>query len=99
MIYIFDIDGTLTPSRNKMDENFHDFFMNFVKIHRVWLISGSDHTKTIEQTENNYEEVFVRFRDLLTDKPWCCDSREDVLSMCQALADSMRKNLLIRRGG
>ena len=49
MIYIFDIDGTLTPSRNKMDENFHDFFMNFVKIHRVWLISGSDHTKTIEQ--------------------------------------------------
>ena len=54
-------------------------------------------TKTIEQAENNYEEVFVRFRDLLTDKPWCCDSREDVLSMCQALADSMRENLLIRK--
>ena len=56
-------------------------------------------TKTIEQTENNYEEVFVRFRDLLTDKPWCCDSREDVLSICQALADSMRENLLIRKEG
>ena len=55
-------------------------------------------TKTIEQTENNYEEVFVRFRDLLTDKPWCCDSREDVLSICQVLADSMRENLLIRKG-
>ncbi len=54
-------------------------------------------TKTIEQAENNYEEVFVRFRDLLTDRPWCCDSREDVLSMCQALADSMRENLLIRK--
>ena len=54
-------------------------------------------TKTIEQTENNYEEVFVRFRDLLTDKPWCCDSREDVLSICQVLADSMRENLLIRK--
>ena len=54
-------------------------------------------TKTIEQAENNYEEVFVRFRDLLTDKPWCCDSREDVLSICQALADSMRQNLLIRK--
>ena len=54
-------------------------------------------TKTIEQAENNYEEVFVRFRDLLTDKPWCCDSRDDVLSICQALADSMRKNLLIRK--
>ena len=54
-------------------------------------------TKTIEQTENNYEEVFVRFRDLLTDKPWCCDSKEDVLSICQTLADSMRENLLIRK--
>ena len=54
-------------------------------------------TKTIEQAENNYEEVFVRFRDLLTDKPWCCDSKEDVLSICQALADSMRENLLIRK--
>ncbi len=54
-------------------------------------------TKTIEQAENNYEEVFVRFRDLLTDKPWCCDSREDVLSICQALTDSMRENLLIRK--
>ena len=56
-------------------------------------------TKTLEQAENNYEEVFVRFRDLLTDKPWCCDSREDVLSICQALADSMRENLLIRKEG
>ena len=54
-------------------------------------------TKTIEQAENNYEEVFVRFRDLLTNKPWCCDSREDVLSICQVLADSMRENLLIRK--
>ncbi len=54
-------------------------------------------TKTIEQAENNYEEVFVRFRDLLTNKPWCCDNREDVLSICQALADNMRENLLIRK--
>ena len=54
-------------------------------------------TKTIEQAENNYEEVFIRFRNLLTDQPWCCDSKEDVLSMCQALADDMRENLLIRK--
>ena len=63
----------------------------------VFLEIDNLDTKTIEQTENNYEEVFVRFRDLLTDKPWCCDSREDVLSMCQVLADSMRENLLIRK--
>jgi len=63
----------------------------------VFLEIDNLDTKTIEQTENNYEEVFVRFRDLLTDKPWCCDSREDVLSICQVLADSMRENLLIRK--
>ena len=54
-------------------------------------------TKTLEQAGNNYEEVFIRFRNLLTDKPWCCDSKEDVLSMCQALTDDMRENLLIRK--
>ena len=54
-------------------------------------------TKTIEQAEDNYEEVFIRFRELLTDKPWCCDSREDVLTMCQELADNLRENLLIRK--
>lgn len=54
-------------------------------------------TKTLKQAENNYEEVFIRIRDLLTDKPWCCDSQEDVLSMCQALADDLRSNLLLRK--
>lgn len=49
MIYIFDIDGTLTPSRNKMDKQFQELFKNFISAYRVWLISGSDHTKTVEQ--------------------------------------------------
>ena len=39
MIYIFDIDGTLTPSRNKMDKQFQELFKNFVSAYRVWLIS------------------------------------------------------------
>ena len=49
MIYIFDVDGTLTPSRNPMDKDFKDFFKKFLKKKRVWLISGSDKDKTIEQ--------------------------------------------------
>ena len=49
MIYIFDVDGTLTPSRNPMDKEFKDFFKKFIKKKRVWLISGSDKDKTIEQ--------------------------------------------------
>ena len=30
MTYIFDIDGTLTPSRLRIDETFERFFLNFI---------------------------------------------------------------------
>jgi phosphomannomutase len=49
MIYIFDIDGTLTPSRNPINPVFKTFFQHFVKNNRVWLVTGSDKDKTIEQ--------------------------------------------------
>ncbi len=49
MIYIFDIDGTLTPSRNIIDKKFKEDFINFCKHHKVWLVTGSDKDKSIEQ--------------------------------------------------
>ena len=49
MKYVFDVDGTLTPSRSPMDPEFRDFFLDFVKDHEVYLISGSDYSKTLEQ--------------------------------------------------
>ena len=49
MIYIFDIDGTLTPSRNPIDKKFKNDFLNFCKYNKVWLITGSDKDKSIEQ--------------------------------------------------
>lgn len=54
-------------------------------------------TKTIEQAEDNYQEVFIRIRELLTGKPWCCDNEADTLSICQIIADDLRSNLLIRK--
>jgi len=49
MIYIFDVDGTLTPFRGLIDPSFKTFFQSFIKKNSVWLISGSDKDKTIEQ--------------------------------------------------
>tara|TARA_R100000278_G_C5448728_1_gene156488 strand:- start:192 stop:911 length:720 start_codon:yes stop_codon:yes gene_type:complete len=49
MIYIFDIDGTLTPSRNPIDKKFKEDFINFCKHQKVWLVTGSDRDKSIEQ--------------------------------------------------
>ena len=49
MKYIFDVDGTLTPSRKKIDPNFLIFFNSFALTNEVYLVTGSDRDKTIEQ--------------------------------------------------
>lgn len=47
--YLFDIDGTLTPSRKVIDPEFKEWFLNFQKSHDVYLVTGSDYPKTLEQ--------------------------------------------------
>ena len=49
MIYIFDVDGTLTPFRSPIIPDFHSFFLDWSKDKRVWFATGSDMGKTIEQ--------------------------------------------------
>ena len=49
MSYVFDIDGTLTPSRGKIDQNFLQFMLFFAGTHNVYLVTGSDRNKTLEQ--------------------------------------------------
>lgn len=48
-LYIFDVDGTLTPSRGKMDPKFSAYFEQFATHNNVYMITGSDREKTIEQ--------------------------------------------------
>tara|TARA_A100001037_G_scaffold122451_1_gene111400 strand:+ start:160 stop:864 length:705 start_codon:yes stop_codon:yes gene_type:complete len=47
--YIFDVDGTLTPSRKKIESEFAEFFLEFIKNNHVSLVTGSDREKTLEQ--------------------------------------------------
>lgn len=49
MIYVFDIDGTLTPSRGLIDSEFASWFNEFVQSHRVCFVTGSDPKKSQEQ--------------------------------------------------
>tara|TARA_Y100000389_G_C17434612_1_gene504723 strand:+ start:871 stop:1575 length:705 start_codon:yes stop_codon:yes gene_type:complete len=61
--HIFDVDGTLTPSRGKINENFSSFFFDFCTLNNVYLVTGSDVQKTREQvgevvwgmTKRNYQ--------------------------------------------
>lgn len=47
--YLFDVDGTLTPSRCEIDPEFAAWFLEFCRRHPVSLVTGSDLAKTQEQ--------------------------------------------------
>ena len=48
-IFIFDVDGTLTPSRLRMTEKFAKFFDKWSSENKYYLVTGSDLDKTKEQ--------------------------------------------------
>ena len=53
--FIFDVDGTLTPSRGVIDLEFKAFFNMFCLSNDVYLVTGSDKAKTVEQiSEHTY---------------------------------------------
>ena len=47
--FIFDVDGTLTPSRQTINPEFKEFFKQFCIENDVYLVTGSDYAKTQEQ--------------------------------------------------
>jgi phosphomannomutase len=47
--YLFDVDGTLTPSRCVIDPDFKLFFLEWIKGKKVYLVTGSDYEKSREQ--------------------------------------------------
>lgn len=49
MKYIFDIDGTLTNPRQEINPEFEEFFYMWIRHHAVYLVTGSDYEKTLEQ--------------------------------------------------
>jgi len=54
MNFLFDIDGTLTPSRERIVDSFEIFFVRFIQARKsqgdnIILVTGSDKDKTIEQ--------------------------------------------------
>ena len=60
--FIFDVDGTLTPSRQRIDEEFLSFFFRFTYDNDVYLVTGSDRAKTLDQVTpelyDNCERVY-----------------------------------------
>jgi phosphomannomutase len=64
-IFVFDVDGTLTPSRERVDESFRQFFLSFCKNNKVYIVTGSDISKT-------YEQMGVEVVDAVSGVFSCC---------------------------
>ena len=67
-IYIFDVDGTLTESRQKMNPHFAKKFINWSQDKILVLSTGSDFVKTCEQLPKNVLNLF--------DMIFCCMGNE-----------------------
>ena len=48
-IYLFDVDGTLTPSRDKMDESFREDFLKWCTDKEVYIVSGGTFERLVNQ--------------------------------------------------
>jgi len=59
MYFLFDCDGTLTPSRGIIDTKFKMFLIKFVEKFPSSLVSGSDYSKTIEQLGEDLVDRFI----------------------------------------
>ena len=56
-VFIFDVDGTLTPSRLPMTTEFREFFLEWAKKNKFYLVTGSDLPKVQEQASDNILEL------------------------------------------
>lgn len=77
MIFMFDVDGTLTPSRGKIDPEFSDFFYDFSLRETVVLVTGSDKPKTIEQLGEDIFNNCLRVYNCSGNEVW---RRNELLS-------------------
>ena len=56
-VFIFDVDGTLTPSRRPMTSQFENFFFKWANKNIFYLVSGSDLEKIKEQVPEHILEL------------------------------------------
>ena len=57
-IYVFDLDGTLTPARLPMTKEFETFFLKWAKDKKCFIATGSDIKKVQEQASEKVLSAF-----------------------------------------
>ena len=92
MKYIFDVDGTLTPSRGRMDNEFANWFEHFATHNAVYLVTGSDREKTLEQIPEYIYNLCCRSYQCSGNDVWQQD--KNIKSSVLNLPDKLQFELL-----
>ena len=58
-IYVFDMDGTLTPARKTMTEEFAKVFLPWMNVNKTFIATGSDFAKVEEQMPKDVINAFT----------------------------------------
>ena len=58
-IYVFDMDGTLTPARKAMTEDFAKAFLPWLNSNKAFIATGSDFAKVEEQMPSDVINSFT----------------------------------------
>lgn len=89
--FIFDVDGTLTPSRESMDKEFANWFENFATHNAVYIVTGSDRTKTLEQIPYPIYNLAVRVYQCSGNDVWEQNRniRSELIDLPEAMLDMM----------
>lgn len=87
------MDGTLTPSRGKINESFRLWFVDFCIRNDVYLVTGSDYEKTREQLGDYLLRWPIFCYNCSGSDVWA--KGEKIRTTEWYLSDSLRTNLLI----
>uniref|UniRef100_A0A915K4H5 Phosphomannomutase n=1 Tax=Romanomermis culicivorax TaxID=13658 RepID=A0A915K4H5_ROMCU len=67
IIFLFDVDGTLTKARQRISPQFATYLNNLRKIVPLAVVSGSDLSKVAEQLGSDVEEVLNNYDYVFTE--------------------------------
>ena len=68
--YIFDVDGTLTPSRTRINPDFEKWFIDFCNKNECYIATGSDYDKTLEQLGDDVMMAITRSYNCSGNSQW-----------------------------
>jgi phosphomannomutase len=89
--FIFDVDGTLTPSRQMMNQKFENWFEHFATHNAVYLVTGSDRQKTLEQVGSTVYNLAIRVYNCSGNDVW--EQDRNIYSGIFNLPDDLRSDL------